>query len=279
MSLIHNRSENLFWTGPLMRVISALFVVMSLVGCATGYETYYRPHFDPKSIPGLQTLSPGELPRVMMSKDLHADVRSAIAKGYVPIGESSFNGSQAPERGLTDQAKKSGAVLVIASVNYTGTRLVTTPTYVPTTQLMYGTRFVPGPYGPVPVYTPYTTYGTALVPMTTAQQQFDQTAVFFARSLGKPRVGTLVIDLPPELRTQIERNTGAYVDIVLEDSPAFAANILGGDVITEINGVQVINAKQATEIFESPQSVSTPLSLKILRNGSERVIVVPPRAR
>jgi hypothetical protein len=262
-----------------MRVISALFVVMSLVGCATGYETYYRPHFDPKSIPGLQTLSPGELPRVMMSKDLHADVRSAIAKGYVPIGESSFNGSQAPERGLTDQAKKSGAVLVIASVNYTGTRLVTTPTYVPTTQLMYGTRFVPGPYGPVPVYTPYTTYGTALVPMTTAQQQFDQTAVFFARSLGKPRVGTLIIDLPPELRTQMQRNTGAYVDIVLEDSPAFAANILGGDVITEINGVQVINAKQATEIFESPQSVSTPLSLKIVRNGSERVIVVPPRAR
>jgi S1-C subfamily serine protease len=115
--------------------------------------------------------------------------------------------------------------------------------------------------------------------MTTAQQQFDQTAVFFARSLGKPRVGTLVIDLPPELRTQMQRNTGAYVDIVLEDSPAFAANILGGDVITDINGVQVINAKQATEIFESPQSVSTPLSLKILRNGSERVIVVPPRAR
>jgi S1-C subfamily serine protease len=69
------------------------------------------------------------------------------------------------------------------------------------------------------------------------------------------------------------------VDIVLEDSPAFAANILGGDVITEINGVQVINAKQATEIFESPQSVSTPLSLKILRHGSERVILVPPRAR
>jgi hypothetical protein len=97
-----------------MRVISALFVVMSIVGCATGYETYYRPHFDPKSIPGLQTLSPGELPRVMMSKDLHADVRSAIAKGYVPIGESSFNGAQAPERGLTDQAKNSGAVLVIA---------------------------------------------------------------------------------------------------------------------------------------------------------------------
>lgn len=114
------------------------------------------------------------------------------------------------------------------------------------------------------------TQGHAAAP----QQRFDQVAVFFVRSTKKLKFGVAVMDLTPEQRASLDRNSGAVVDIVMENSPAFNANILPGDVILEINGVSVLNAKQAVDLMLGADASRGPASFKVLRNREEKIITV-----
>ncbi len=51
----------------------------------------------------------------------------------------------------------------------------------------------------------------------------------------------------PMIRQQLERNTGVFVWIVMNDSPAFNANVLEGDVILKLNDEDVTSATDFVE--------------------------------
>jgi len=88
------------------------------------------------------------------------------------------------------------------------------------------------------------------------------------------KFGLFLVPLTPELRAKYERNAGALVDIVMEDSPAFTANVLPGDVLTEIDGKAVESNIQATALLRETQPASGVSSLKVLRNGTEKTLTV-----
>ncbi|UUZ67957.1 PDZ domain-containing protein [Polaromonas sp. P2-4] len=96
--------------------------------------------------------------------------------------------------------------------------------------------------------------------------------MYFVKSTRKLKFGLFPIDLPPELRAKLERNTGALIDIVAEDSPAFAANVLPGDVLIELNGTIVLSAKHAGELMQAATPKEGKCMLKLIRNGTERSI-------
>jgi S1-C subfamily serine protease len=65
-----------------------------------------------------------------------------------------------------------------------------------------------------------------------------------------------------------QRNTGAYVTLVYEKSAAFYANLAKGDIIIEINGIEILDANSvhnATLFLTS----GSPVTIKYLRYGRE----------
>ena len=71
-----------------------------------------------------------------------------------------------------------------------------------------------------------------------------------------------------------DRNTGALVEIVFENTPAFNANILPGDIITELDGKVVENPMEFNKVFLEVHPANGLLPVKILRNGIEKTINV-----
>jgi S1-C subfamily serine protease len=185
---------------------------------------------------------------------------------------SSFNGESESEQAVANQAKSVGAVLVLVNSKFTDSRVVTTPLFLPDNQTTYYSGYVNGTYGSANYSGSSTTYGTTVVPITSAQQRYDQTAVYFVKITKKPKFGLNLEDLPPELRARYERNTGALITIVMEESPAFVANIIPGDILIEFNGTPVINAEQAFNLMRTYSPKLDKCLFKIIRNGTEKSI-------
>jgi serine protease Do len=264
-----------------------VFCIAILTGCHNGYREFYHPNFDPKTPPvpttDLKYLDQNEKPQIFSTNDLQRDVKIARSKYWLPIGYSSFNGPMGSQDQVISQAQTLGAPMVLVTSQFSENRTITTPLFIPnnhttyyngtTSGQVYGNRGYNANYNSNTTGTA-TTYGTTVVPMTSVQSRFDQTAVFFARYVKKLRYGLYVVPLTPELRQKYERNTGALVDIVFENSPAFTANILPGDIVTEIDGKIVDNAPKAMELMRDTQPANGLSIIKLFRNGTEKTINV-----
>jgi len=64
----------------------------------------------------------------------------------------------------------------------------------------------------------------------------------------------------------LPHSSGAMVTDVVRDTPAFAAGLRPGDVITHVNGIQVNRAQHLTNLI-GQQSPGTPTKLQVNRNG------------
>ena len=76
------------------------------------------------------------------------------------------------------------------------------------------------------------------VPIIRQLRRYDHVAIYFVRRIGKPRFGFEYSDLEPDQRQALGRNTGAVVLIVIEKTPAFYANVVEGDVIIAVDGIE-----------------------------------------
>jgi S1-C subfamily serine protease len=86
-----------------------------------------------------------------------------------------------------------------------------------------------------------------------------------------------VEDLPDSLRVSLKRNAGVIIKIVLDDSPAFYANILPGDVLVSIDN-QSINSMRDFPSVIRPY-VGKRVAFTIIRDGQEMVIPLQLNAR
>ncbi len=270
-----------------MRNLFVLFLLL-LAGCQNGYSSFYHPNFDQKSPPpglagNIKFLGQNETPQIYTSNDPDRDIKIARSKYWVVIGYSSFNGAMGTQAQVIREAKSIGASMVLVTSKFTGNRNITTPLFIPNNQTTYynGTTNgqIYGNYGGMANYNSNTTgtattYGTTVVPMTTVQSRFDQTAVYFVQVTKRLKFGVSLVELTPELRAQYERNTGALVDIVFEDSPAFNANILPGDIITEVDGKNLDNPGEFNQDVLGSHPKNGLLPVKIIRNGVEKTINV-----
>jgi hypothetical protein len=94
----------------------------------------------------------------------------------------------------------------------------------------------------------------------------------FSEEGGPPLLACGHIHSPPEIRQQLERNTGVFVWIVMNDSPAFNANVLEGDVILKFNGEDVTSASDFVE--KCAKLAGQKVEVEIWRNGQFKTISV-----
>jgi len=246
------------------RISLAIALVGSLIlgGCASGYSEFYKPaqgvtpeqiaqyRAGPPSAPEVQRgVNPGTEQGSKALLDAYA------RRGYALIGTAFFNsGRQEGESGAIAQAQKVGADLVLLfSPKYTGSINSAIPITTPTTTTSY-TNSTATAYGPGGVVNAYgsgttTTYGstTTMVPFTVHRQDFG--ALFFIKR--KWAFGALWRELSDAERQSLGTNKGVVASVIVDDSPAYAADILPGDIIVSIDDEPVRNGQSASQLLQS----------------------------
>jgi membrane-associated protease RseP (regulator of RpoE activity) len=181
-----------------------------------------------------------------------------------------------------------GADIVLYQSEYLGSRTDSVPitSYQPgrtsTTQHSGVAQVNPSPIfgGPVVGYagTSVTeepgTYSTTYVPVTV--DRYSHVATFW-RKARPSRFGVSVVALPDDLRRSLERNTGVLVMAVVDDSPAFRANILPGDVLVGIDSAEIESLHDFTRKLDA--FAGKQCNVVLIRNGEERLIPVKMNRR
>ncbi|WP_448250564.1 PDZ domain-containing protein [Thalassotalea agariperforans] len=258
-----------------MKKILLIAAATILSGCAqSGYKQFYNPYVDARTLPNVELIGPNEEPQIFGSNNIDQDIRTLRSKRYIVVGYSSFNGGYEDTKNAAAQAKRIGATVVLTNSEYTNTQSSTSALLLPNNQTTYhsGSVYGGGTYGGYSGTS--TTYGTTAVPFTTHQRRYDQVAVYLVKSTQKIRFGVSVNDLTPGMRTELERNTGALIDIVIEDTPAFYSNVMAGDILVSIDGQPVKNGQHAIELMAAVPESQPSSSFLVIRKGEEKSIKV-----
>lgn len=258
-----------------MKIFVAAGLALLLTACASGYDTFYKQVADPVRVSSSRIAPPPAMPLVQRSPpgDPTTIESSFARKGYFVIGYSSFNGGTGQsESGAIEKAKEVGADLVlILNPQYAGTRTSVVPIVTPTTSTSYttGSATAYGSGGTVHAYGSGTTktYGSQTNYIPISVDRMDYTAVYFVKQ--KLRMGLFTRDLDDDERKTNGTNKGVVVRLVVDGSPAYMADLLPDDVITEIDGKPVFGVSGFTEITQSLPRGEISVPFKMLRQGVE----------
>ena len=263
-----------------MKTLTPLLVVALLLsGCASNLFTKFYADYTKSAPPGaLNKLLPySGSTQVFRTGQPAADVKNMMARGYQCVGEANFwTTSTVTEVMLREQAKEVGADIVLYSSSFAGAKEVTVnvPYYVPgqtSTTSSTGTVNATARSNGGTAYGTANYYGNAttttqgsigFVPQQRTVEKYDHVATFWRR-LKRPVLGARFDPLPEELRRQLGRNTGVIIRIVVEDAPAFVANILQGDVIIGLDGDPVVSPVDFGAKLE--RAAGRKITLKVIR--------------
>lgn len=266
-----------------MRVFSLAICLMAL-GCASNaYREYYFDQTDGADLTALtETLIPlaeGDEPIVRRgTADLDADILAMRENGYLMVGYSNFNAANESDSNLVSQARRVRATHVIAYQEYTNTRSGSTPLVlpgVPQQQTTYHSGSVYGSGG----YGGYSGTSTTTVPgqpMVTSipynVRRYDFLATYWVRGV-KPAFGIQIDRLSDETRQRLGTNRGCEVTIVVNDTNAYFADVLRGDVLVEVAGESVSSVEQCLSALE--RSRGRTVGMVFVRGAERREIQAP----
>jgi S1-C subfamily serine protease len=123
------------------------------------------------------------------------------------------------------------------------------------------------------------------IPINTAQRIATQ--LIANGKVDHPFLGVQMINLTPELKNQINGDPNANLKIdtdrgtliarVIRNSPAAAAGIKTGDIITSVNGKAVQNSNQVQQAIETTK-IGSSVPVQVRRNGQDVSLNVTPVA-
>lgn len=249
------------------------FSSLMLVGCASGYKSFYKPAsgVTPEAIAARRAGPPPATPVLERSAsgNFETILAAYMKRGYGMIGHSIFNsGKNESEASALEQGKTVGADLVLVlNPQYTGSVTSNVPITIPTVTQSYTTGSATA-YGSGGSATAYgnattTTYGsqTTYIPITTHRS--DYCAIYFVKA--RFTFGALVRDLNDGERQALQTNQGVVVVNVVDDSPAFRADILPGDVIVAYDGVTIPHREGFSKMNEESKGMQ--VTITIIRHG------------
>lgn len=267
-----------------LNFLSVVVLISFISGCAANqFARFYHDY--------TANIPPAQISKVLMpysgrtqvfsTNDMKKDSDELARRGYVLLGESSFQGAvRVTPKMLQNQAQDVGADIVLYYSQYQGSEQTAMPflQYNPgqsSTTYSSGTvnanaygsggyAHGTGSYSGTSSTSSPGTYSTSMVPVTVHHYIHDAT---FWRKRTTPIFGVFVTNLPDDIRTALKRNTGALVKTVMDDSPAFRANILPGDIITDISGITIYSGQDLLE--KMPQFSGKKCDVLILRDGHQ----------
>jgi hypothetical protein len=253
-----------------------ILFALTLNGCVNPYADFYQGATDAVSRSTyIARTGPIE---IYASDNFERDVEQLTRRGFSFLGSSSFNGAtdSVTKQQLLAQAEKVGAHVVLVSSRNTGTITGALPITVPntTTSQTSGSATVYGSGGSATVYgrATTTTYGqhTMLMPYTI--QRSDFTAVYLIRQ--RFALGAYWRPIDEQTMRRLQTNQAVQVTLVVEDSPAFRADILPNDIITQVDGTPVGGSEALKNYLAS--KAGSKVSFVIDREGKrvEKVVAL-----
>jgi membrane-associated protease RseP (regulator of RpoE activity) len=212
-----------------------------LAGCsANPYEKYYSGKTDAYTLPNYE---PSKEIKIIQSFDLKSDLQNYVRQGYAQIGISSFNAqtNRISDKDIYKQAEKIGAQIVLKQSKLTN---------------------VANQYNTITTPTQWGTIGS-VIPTTITREDFS--AIYLAKF--KSRIGINLIELTDEERQKIGQNNGQKIIVIVDNSPAYKANLLTNDIITAINGMALESPSQVANILRTlPVGIA---KFEVIRNGNK----------
>jgi PDZ domain len=253
-----------------------------LTGCATNpVAQFYQDYTKQMPVAFQQRLlPPNGNPRIIAIAEAQhkEEIHHLEEQGYVLIGVTGFQGPAITQPQLIRQAKKTGADIVIFSSEFSGTQqgvrpivsyqpgqTYTTSEFGTVNANAYGSGGYASGFGTYSGSATTTSPGTFNTQYVPYQYSTYRTMASFWRQMKPSILGVRFNPIPDDLRTALQRNTGAYVSAVIQDSPAFKANILEGDIIIQVADKPVTSAQECSDSLRTYAGQKVPI--KVIRNG------------
>jgi hypothetical protein len=183
------------------------------------------------------------------------EVSNLRPMGFQLIGYSIFNSTMSIDKfAASELAKKIGATKVLITEGFSHN--VSNNYYISGNQ---GFEYKGSTFS-------YKQEGTPDKVVSSNYSVYKQTAIFLVKSTFQPNYGILVDNLDTELRQKLKRNLGVIVTLVYIDSYMFNANIIEGDIIIEINDIEIKNIEDFNEAIQSIKIRDSSIKLKLLRD-------------
>lgn len=265
-----------------MLILFAALGAGFLTGCASNpFTQFYQSYTNQLSVTEQQRFLPSVAnPQVMnvQPQNYHGEGRRLQERYFICIGSASFRGGVPTQKQLVEQAKTVGADVVVFASQYSHTEQGVMPmlNYQPgqtynTTEYGTANASVYGSGGYASGSATYSGHSTTTTPGTFdtqyvpyQRQVYDYGASFWRRI--KPgHLGARLVPIPEGMRADLQRNTGALVEIVMFDSPAFRANILEGDIIIQMADKPIATVQDVMEML--PSYAGKKVTFKIMRHG------------
>ena len=255
--------------GNFVRLLLPLIAIF--VGCANPYEKFYHDQLFGRHInevPSLEITSVS--PSLYATENMPRDLQAMVENGFALIGYSTFNSGPVDSNKAMEHAKNLGAAVVIVQSRYTHTVTGSVPWTVQNPDQTVTTMTQGNLYGSGG-YSTFSGTSTSTAPggSTTYQMPYsvdrsDYVATYWVKRK-PPALGIIVADLPDTLRQKLQRNRGVVVLAVLKGSPAFAADILKGDVVVGIDGDATNDPRSFLEVAIKYRGKR--VTIKIIRDG------------
>ena len=247
--------------------LSFLIITAFAVSCVTtnNYSKFFYKYYDISELNNPELLKEGDEPLIVTTKDLIGDSRLYEANGYFMLGTSSFNGSYVDTKWAKAHAVNIGATLILLNSQFTDNQTHSSNLILPDNRTSYRSGHEDG----TSYFETNKTYGIKSFPYRQPLRLYDQKANYFVKDNRKFRYGIIFENLGSELRMKYQRNSGIVIKLVYDQSPAFYANLLVGDVIIGVDGVDIKDEYHAQSLMNLTKvnADKTHSDLTILRAG------------
>ena len=227
-----------------------IFSLLFFTGCVTtGFDDYYKPWQNNDHYPKDAYLKDGQEPKIIKTSNIEEQFRDLASQWYWCLGSSFFNDDEIDEyevyTALKKLSKKEKATIALWTDEYTGSNGATTIAL--TRSIAYTEQikqynysaflFIPIPYENRLAYTP----------------------------------GIAISELSQHDREIYKQNTGALINIVFKNTTAYYANLIHGDIITNINGKKILTPNDYFDVLEKSKPGDI-WNMTFVRNGLEKQI-------
>jgi hypothetical protein len=267
-----------------MRLIALLILVLALSGCVNGYQQFYRPvpGATPETIAKIRAAPPsGNILVDRVPAFDKAVLDNYVKNGYTLIGYSLFNTGQkqSDDFAITQGKSVQADLVVIANPKYTGTETRVVPYFyqTPVASTTINVNVNNGGHSPnffnpninIPVNE------TKVANMPVYIDHVDYGAAYFVKTYSI--FGAIGRNLNDSERQSLQTNKGVVITLVVNDSPAFNADILLGDIVESMNGQAVTSAQELRSALEANAGRTVVLSIIREQKHLEKSVQLRPR--
>lgn len=253
-----------------LRILFLFLPLILLMGCISaptaldGFKNYYESWSENVNFPESGFLQENEKPQIIVTSDVTSKIREISSQWYWCIGYSGFNGIKYDDlkihEALENLCFEKKAKIAIYSRQYTDTRSgITSYPYTNYHHDIYGST--------------YTT--TSYLTDTYSIDRYDYSAYFFIEIPDECKMlyapGFAAGTLTQQERDLYKHNTGVIILTVYENSSAYMANLLHGDIITKINETPVYTYNDFVNITNNSHYGDI-WNITIIRDGQEKQI-------